>query len=113
MFTVRSMVPLLLAVSLPFGNAAPADNRVPTAHAFALSDNTTNITGRGVTTDPAIWVTWYYGTTCGNEFGTATLPDATCYATGGPGGAASLVIEQFFGNCRFSKFAHTNHYGKL
>lgn len=106
MFMLKSMLPLLLAVSLPFGSTAPANNAVPAARIFSLSDSadgTANITSFAVTTDPAVEVVAFDGTTCGGEGLVYERPDATCIGLD----AGSLDIVQFFGNCRFSKFAYT------
>ena len=118
MFMFKSMIPLLLAVALPFSSAAPADNAAlakraaPAAHAFSLSDSadgTANFTSDAVTTNPAVEFAVFDGTTCGGEGLVYEFPDATCFGLD----AGSLDIFGFFGSCRFSKFAHTNHCGKI
>ncbi|GIJ91804.1 hypothetical protein Asppvi_010777 [Aspergillus pseudoviridinutans] len=115
MFMFKSIL-LLSAVSLPFGSAAPADNAVLAAPALPLDDSAdsiVNITRRGVTTNPAVMYTRFGGTTCGTSCGSAyctdTTPDATCIEFS----AGSIVIDEFFGNCRFSKFAYTNQSRKI
>lgn len=108
MFMFKSILPLL-AVSLPFANAAPADNAAVRALPIDDSAEIANITRRGVTTNPAVMYTRFDGTTCGTSCGTDlctnTDPDATCIEFS----AGSIIIDQFFGNCRFSTFAYTSH----
>lgn len=72
-----------------------------------------NITRRGVTTNPAVMYTRFDGTTCGascgTEFCTNTDPDATRIEFS----AGYIIIDQFFGNCRFSMFAYSSHGRKI
>ena len=107
MFVFKPIL-LFLAVSLPFGSAAPADNAVPVARAFS-HDELANITGRGVTTNPAVKFDYYGTTSCGDYQGYELQPDATCFLL--PGEAIDIV--QFYGNCRFSRFAHTNYHRNI
>lgn len=112
MFIFKSILPLL-AVSMPFGDAAPADNAAVRALPIDDPADIANITRCGVTTNPAVMYTRFDGTTCGASCGTdlctKTDPDATCIEFS----AESIIIDQFFGNCRFSKFAYTSHDRKI
>jgi hypothetical protein len=112
MFMFKPILPLV-AVSLPFGNVAPADNAAVRALPIDDSVDIANITRRGVTANPAVMYTRFDGTTCGascgSELCTNTDPDATCIEFS----AGYIIIDQFFGNCRFSKFAYTSHDRKI
>lgn len=107
MFVFKPIL-LFLAVSLPFGSAAPADNAVPVARAFS-HDELANITGRGVTTNPAVEFDIYGTTSCGDYLGYERAADATCI----PLPWEAIDILQFYGNCRFSKFAHSNYHRNI
>ena len=104
MFT--PIIPLLLVVSSPFCGAVPA----LVVHDLPLNDSadgTANITGRGVTQNPAILFLGYIvdDCYCTVDYCDFQLPDATCF----PSYGASYNIQQFYGDCRFSKFTSTNH----
>ena len=107
MFVFKPIL-LFLAVSLPFGSAAPADNAVPVARAFSR-DELASITERGVTTNPAVKFNIYGTTSCGDHLGYELAEDATCF----PLPWEAIDIVQFYGNCRFSRFAHTNYHRNI